>query len=67
MTSARLLLAGALAAGGFLMSAPASAYCSPVTYYLVGICNPCDVTAIAWRAADDATGGGVLGPIYCPD
>lgn len=65
MRSARLLAAGAAVAGAFTLPAPASAYCSPVLAYTTGFCNPCEVVAVAWHAADDATG--VLGPIYCPD
>jgi hypothetical protein len=50
-----------------LPASPASAYCSPVMYYLTGICNPCYATASVWSAADRATGGDLLGPMYCLD
>lgn len=65
-TSARLLLACAVAAGGVVSAVPARAYCSPVTYHATGYCNPCEVVGVPWAVADTATGG-ALGPLYCLD
>jgi hypothetical protein len=56
---AALLLAGGVAAA-LLPAAPASASCSPVTYYLLRTCgDPCGVAAGAYATAD-ATAGGAL-------
>jgi hypothetical protein len=63
---AALLLAGGIAAV-LLPAAPASASCSPVTYYLLRQCgDPCALVAGAYYTAD-ARSGGVLPdhPFYC--
>ena len=54
MRALKLLLVGAVAAGGALATAaPASAYCDSLIYELTGSCgNPCTVTASAYYTAD---------------
>lgn len=61
-----MLLAGAVVAGGFALTAPASAYCAPVLVVATGYCNPCYATRVPWDIADDASGG-ALGPMHCLD
>jgi hypothetical protein len=53
---AALLVAGGVAAV-LLPAAPASASCSPVTYYLLGTCgDPCGIAAGAYYTADRTAG-----------
>lgn len=56
----------ALLAGAFGLYAPASAsaYCTVIVEEL-GCWNPCTPVGYVWGPADQATGGKVLGPLYC--
>ena len=65
---ARLLLAGAVVAGGLAVATPASAYCDPLFYAVTGRCgNACGLVARGYYTAYQAAPGVVpYVEILCP-